>query len=174
MASNKYILSIDQGTTSCRAIVFDPSGSVLGVGQKEFRQIFRNRALLPVIFIAPMIQLLIMPLAADYETALLASELLNAPSLDLENALFYSAGCHSGYNIVDPDAVPNVTLGPDWAQVLARKRATLERGPRGAIDARRDVDHLPGRGRLEPVRLKAPRHERRAGGRDRGDPGWHR
>lgn len=35
--------------------------------QKEFRQIFRNRALLPVIFIAPMIQLLIMPLAADYE-----------------------------------------------------------------------------------------------------------
>lgn len=40
MASNKYILSIDQGTTSCRAIVFDPSGSVLGVGQKEFRQIF--------------------------------------------------------------------------------------------------------------------------------------
>lgn len=40
--SNKYILSIDQGTTSCRAIVFDPSGSVLGVGQKEFRQIFPN------------------------------------------------------------------------------------------------------------------------------------
>jgi len=40
--SNKYILSIDQGTTSCRAIVFDPSGSVLGVGQKEFKQIFPN------------------------------------------------------------------------------------------------------------------------------------
>lgn len=40
MAGNKYILSIDQGTTSCRAIVFDPSGSVLGVGQKEFKQIF--------------------------------------------------------------------------------------------------------------------------------------
>lgn len=35
--------------------------------QKEFRQIFRNRALLPMIFVAPIIQLLIMPLAADYE-----------------------------------------------------------------------------------------------------------
>lgn len=35
---------------------------------KEFRQIFRNRALLPMIFIMPVVQLLIMPLAADYET----------------------------------------------------------------------------------------------------------
>jgi len=35
---------------------------------KEFKQIFRNRALLPMIFIAPIIQLLIMPLAADFET----------------------------------------------------------------------------------------------------------
>lgn len=35
--------------------------------QKEFKQIFRNKALLPLIFIAPIIQLLILPLAADYE-----------------------------------------------------------------------------------------------------------
>ena len=35
--------------------------------QKEFRQIFRNKALLPMIFVMPVIQLLIMPLAADYE-----------------------------------------------------------------------------------------------------------
>lgn len=35
--------------------------------QKEFRQIFRNKALLPVIFVAPLIQLLVLPLAADYE-----------------------------------------------------------------------------------------------------------
>ena len=34
---------------------------------KEFKQIFRNKALLPMIFAMPMIQLLIMPLAADYE-----------------------------------------------------------------------------------------------------------
>ena len=35
--------------------------------QKEFRQIFRNKALLPMIFIMPLIQLLVMPLAADFE-----------------------------------------------------------------------------------------------------------
>jgi ABC-2 type transport system permease protein len=35
--------------------------------QKEFKQIFRNRALLPMIFITPLIQLLVMPLAIDYQ-----------------------------------------------------------------------------------------------------------
>jgi len=36
----KHILSIDQGTTSCRAIVFDKAGVALGTGQKEFEQHF--------------------------------------------------------------------------------------------------------------------------------------
>ncbi len=36
----KYILSIDQGTTSSRAIVFGDDGVSLGVAQKEFEQIF--------------------------------------------------------------------------------------------------------------------------------------
>jgi len=36
----KYILSIDQGTTSSRAIVFSHSGRIEGLAQKEFRQIF--------------------------------------------------------------------------------------------------------------------------------------
>ena len=35
-----YILSLDQGTTSSRAIVFDQHGSILGVAQQEFEQIF--------------------------------------------------------------------------------------------------------------------------------------
>ncbi|MEP7263339.1 MAG: ABC transporter permease [Bacteroidota bacterium] len=35
--------------------------------QKEFRQIFRNKSLLPMLFIAPIIQLIILPFAADYE-----------------------------------------------------------------------------------------------------------
>lgn len=35
--------------------------------QKEFRQIFRNKTLLPLIFFMPVVQLLILPLAADYE-----------------------------------------------------------------------------------------------------------
>jgi len=35
--------------------------------QKEFKQIFRNKTLLPMILVAPILQLLILPLAADYE-----------------------------------------------------------------------------------------------------------
>jgi glycerol kinase len=35
----KYGLSIDQGTTSTRAIVFDESGSVMSTGQLEHKQI---------------------------------------------------------------------------------------------------------------------------------------
>ena len=35
--------------------------------RKEFKQIFRNKALLPLIFVVPIVQLLILPLAADYE-----------------------------------------------------------------------------------------------------------
>lgn len=35
--------------------------------QKEFKQIFRNKALLPVIFAMPLVQLIVIPLAADYE-----------------------------------------------------------------------------------------------------------
>lgn len=37
---SKYILALDQGTTSSRAIIFDHDGSVIAVAQKEFRQIF--------------------------------------------------------------------------------------------------------------------------------------
>lgn len=35
--------------------------------EKEFRQVFRNPAILRIIFMMPAVQLLIMPLAADYE-----------------------------------------------------------------------------------------------------------
>jgi glycerol kinase len=37
---NQYILSLDQGTTSSRAIVFDKQGSIIATAQKEFTQFF--------------------------------------------------------------------------------------------------------------------------------------
>ncbi len=40
----------------------------------------------------------------------------------------FSAGCHSGYNIVDGDAIPGVTVPLDWAQAFAQKQATLIAG----------------------------------------------
>jgi glycerol kinase len=39
-ASMPYILALDQGTTSSRAIIFDQSGNIVSVAQKEFEQIF--------------------------------------------------------------------------------------------------------------------------------------
>jgi glycerol kinase len=36
----RYVLAIDQGTTSSRAILFSRDGKIAGVAQKEFRQIF--------------------------------------------------------------------------------------------------------------------------------------
>lgn len=37
---NKYILALDQGTTSSRAILFNRQGEIAGVAQKEFTQIY--------------------------------------------------------------------------------------------------------------------------------------
>ena len=36
----KYVVALDQGTTSSRAIVFDRAGTVVSAARKEFRQIF--------------------------------------------------------------------------------------------------------------------------------------
>ena len=36
----RYILALDQGTTSSRAILFDRDGAIAAVAQKEFTQIF--------------------------------------------------------------------------------------------------------------------------------------
>src|SRR6187399_2165074 len=38
--SDKFILALDQGTTSSRSIVFDKQGNIISVAQKEFKQIF--------------------------------------------------------------------------------------------------------------------------------------
>ena len=39
---SQYILALDQGTTSSRAILFDHAGHVYGCAQQEFRQIFSH------------------------------------------------------------------------------------------------------------------------------------
>jgi glycerol kinase len=40
----KFILALDQGTTSCRAIVFNHNGDIVATAQKEFTQIFPQSA----------------------------------------------------------------------------------------------------------------------------------
>ncbi|MCL4157614.1 UNVERIFIED_CONTAM: hypothetical protein GTU68_057748 [Idotea baltica] len=38
--ADKYIIAIDQGTTSCRALLVGPDGNIRGIAQQEFTQIF--------------------------------------------------------------------------------------------------------------------------------------
>ena len=38
----KYIMALDAGTTSNRCILFDETGNICSMAQKEFRQIFPN------------------------------------------------------------------------------------------------------------------------------------
>ena len=66
-------------------------------------------------------------LAADYRTSLTTLDMLES-EVNLTNSIVFSAGCHSGYNIVNADGVPFVTFEPDWAQAFAQKGATLIAG----------------------------------------------
>ncbi len=66
-------------------------------------------------------------LAADYQTRLSSTDVTSS-TVDMVNAIVFSAGCHSGYNIVNQAGVPLVTREPDWAQAFARKGATLIAG----------------------------------------------
>jgi glycerol kinase len=40
MSQPKFIIALDQGTTSSRAVLFDENGQIKGIAQQEFRQIF--------------------------------------------------------------------------------------------------------------------------------------
>ena len=37
---DEYIIALDQGTTSSRAVLFNMNGDISGIAQKEFTQIF--------------------------------------------------------------------------------------------------------------------------------------
>mgnify|MGYP000333440638 FL=1 len=36
----EYIMTLDEGTTSARCIIYDRVGNAVSVGQREFKQIF--------------------------------------------------------------------------------------------------------------------------------------
>lgn len=64
--------------------------------QKEFRQIFRNKALLPLIFVMPVVQLLVLPLAADYEVKNISVTVVDHDHSDYSRKLISEIGA-SGY-----------------------------------------------------------------------------
>jgi len=62
--------------------------------------------------------------AADFETRILSREIAAVTDQRFLNTLILSMGCHSGYNIVDPEATPG-TQPVDWGQAFARQGATV-------------------------------------------------
>ena len=40
----KYVMALDQGTTSSRCILFDQKGNISAMAQREFKQFFLNQA----------------------------------------------------------------------------------------------------------------------------------
>ena len=67
-------------------------------------------------------------LAADYDTTVNSTEVTAAPANTFADTLIFSAGCHSGYTVVDADGVPGVTVGLDWTEAFAKQGATLIAG----------------------------------------------
>jgi len=61
-------------------------------------------------------------LAADFSTVMTTSDLTSSTT-NLKNSIVFSIGCHSGYNIVDPDGVATTDI-LDWPQAFARKQVT--------------------------------------------------
>ena len=66
-------------------------------------------------------------LAADFATTMSSADVA-ATSTNLTNSIVFSAGCHAGYNLIDPDGISGVTQPLDWAQAFSRKGATLIAG----------------------------------------------
>jgi hypothetical protein len=66
-------------------------------------------------------------LAADFSTTMTTADLASS-STSFTNSIVFSAGCHSGYNIVNGDALPGITQPLDWSEAFAQKGATLIAG----------------------------------------------
>ncbi|MGK0390519.1 MAG: ABC-2 type transport system permease protein [Maribacter sp.] len=68
---------------------------------KEFKQIFRNKTLLPMIFVIPLIQLLVMPLAADYEVKNINISIVDHDHSAFSNELVGQLAASQYFNLIE-------------------------------------------------------------------------
>jgi ABC-2 type transport system permease protein len=98
--------------------------------QKEFRQIFRDPAILRIIFIMPMIQLLILPWAADYEVKNIQLSVVDHDHSDYSRQLI-SKITASGYfqlqDYNDSYATALYDIEKDKADLILEIPASFER-----------------------------------------------
>lgn len=98
--------------------------TILFILEKEFRQIFRQRAMLPIIFAMPVVQLLILSYAVDYEIKNLRLYLVDHDRSEISRQLFrkFSASGYftlSGTGSADAQARDAIAAGQaDLALIL--------------------------------------------------------
>lgn len=69
--------------------------------QKEFRQIRRNKTMLPMIFLLPIIQLLVLPLAADYEVKNISISIVDHDHSTYSQKLVSKIGASGYFKLAD-------------------------------------------------------------------------
>lgn len=104
--------------------------------QKEFLQIFRNRMMLPIIFVMPVIQLLILAHAATYEMKTIRTHVVDldqsSSSRELvgkfKSSAFYEiVGYSSNYEIAEQDVEKNIAdlilqIPPDFEKDIENEK----------------------------------------------------
>lgn len=98
--------------------------------EKEFRQIFRNPAILRLIFMMPTVQLLILPLAADYEVKDINIAIVDQDHSSYSRQLTNKISVSTYFNLVNytssyDEALSNVEK--DEADVLLQIPASFEK-----------------------------------------------
>lgn len=97
--------------------------TILIILRKEFKQIFRNRSNLPVLFLMPVLQLLILANAADYEIKHLRVHIMDFDQTPASRELISKISASPNFDIVNyshSEAHANQDLVKDKATVIVR------------------------------------------------------
>lgn len=98
--------------------------------QKEFRQIFRDRSILRIIFIMPMIQLLVLPWAADYEVKNIRLSVVDHDHSEYSRQLVNKIGASGYFQLEDyNDSYPRALhdIEADRADLVLEIPASFEK-----------------------------------------------
>lgn len=98
--------------------------------EKEFRQIFRNPAILRLIFMMPTVQLLVLPLAADYEVKDINIAIVDQDRSSYSRQLTNKISASTYFNVVNYTSSYNEALSfieRDKADVVLQIPAAFEK-----------------------------------------------
>lgn len=94
--------------------IFHNMRTIFYIVQKEFLQIFRNRMMLPIIFVIPVIQLLILSYAATFEIKNIRLFIADSDNSVVSRNMSSHLRSSPFYNIIDEN--PDPSIGTDLLQ----------------------------------------------------------